>query len=157
MEIFSVRSSSNFLFKNNSDNSKSYNESEDHFEPATRVSTPFQVNDVSPAEPDFSAITPSELRNYARQSYDTGAIDQDTFAAISEPLPMHTINPSGDVLDLSGVTDGTSFNFRDYYKDQLQVAMSIGGPATVETLQSVVSFLEGLPQALRQPSKPGVA
>ncbi len=30
---------------------------------------------------------------------------------------MHTIDPAGDILDLSGVTDGTSFNFRDYYKD----------------------------------------
>jgi hypothetical protein len=56
---------------------------------------------------------------------------------------MHTINPSGDILDLSGVTDGTTFNFRDYFKDQLQVAMSIGEPATVETLTSVVSFLDG--------------
>ncbi|KQV20476.1 hypothetical protein ASC97_10765 [Rhizobium sp. Root1203] len=142
MEIISMRSSPNFLFRNNSNNQKSCNKLEDHFEPAKRVLTAFQVNAISTEEPDFSAISPSELRNYARQSYDTGAIDQDTFAAISEPLPMRTIDPAGDILDLSGVTDGTSFNFRDYYKDQLQVAMSIGDPETVETLKSVVSFLD---------------
>ena len=143
MEIISMRSSPNFLFKNNSNSSKSYNRLEDDFGPAKRISIAFQVNDPSSDEPDFSSISPSELHNYARQSYDTGTIDQDTFAAISEPLPMHTINPSGDILDLSGVTDGTTFNFRDYFKDQLQVAMSIGEPATVETLTSVVSFLDG--------------
>jgi hypothetical protein len=137
-----MRSSPNFLFRSSSNNQKSYNKPEDHFEPAKRVLTVFQVNDVSTDEPDFSAISPSELRNYARQSYNTGAIDQDTFAAISEPLPMRTIDPAGDILDLSGVSDGTSFNFRDYYKDQLQVAMSIGDPETVETLKSIVSFLD---------------
>jgi hypothetical protein len=55
---------------------------------------------------------------------------------------MRTIDPSGNILDLSDVTDGTSFNFRDYYKDQLQIAMSIGDPETVKTLKSVVSFLD---------------
>ncbi|EJZ21005.1 hypothetical protein RCCGEPOP_12113 [Rhizobium sp. Pop5] len=83
------------------------------------------------------------MRNYARQSFDSGLIDQNTYAAISEPLPMHAIDPLGNVIDLSSVTDGTSFNFLDYYKNQLQVAMSIGDPDEVQTLKSIVNFLDG--------------
>ncbi len=93
--------------------------------------------------PDFTAVSPGELRNYARQSFDSGLIDQNTYAAISEPLPMHAIDPLGNVIDLSSVTDGTSFNFLDYYKNQLQVAMSIGDPNEVQTLKSIVNFLDG--------------
>lgn len=56
---------------------------------------------------------------------------------------MHAIDPLGNVIDLSSVTDGTSFNFLDYYKNQLQVAMSIGDPNEVQTLKSIVNFLDG--------------
>jgi hypothetical protein len=54
---------------------------------------------------------------------------------------MHAIDPLGNVIDLSNVTDGTSFNFLDYYRNQLQIAMSIGDPNEVQTLNSVVGFL----------------
>ncbi|MDQ0560802.1 hypothetical protein QO004_002591 [Rhizobium mesoamericanum] len=54
---------------------------------------------------------------------------------------MRTIDPSGNILDLSDISDATSFNFRDYYKDQLQIATSIGDPQAVARLDSVVSFL----------------
>lgn len=142
MEILSVRSSPSFLFKRNQDNSNYYSELEEQLGTKTKASASFQIDETNADAPDFSAISPSELRLYARQSFDAGAIDQDTFAAISEPLPMRTIDPSGNILDLSDVTDATSFNFRDYYKDQLQIATSIGDPQTVERLNSVVSFLE---------------
>lgn len=142
MEIFSVRSSQSLLFKNNPNNAKNSKTSDIEIEtkaPAASVS--FQLDDNLDQGPDFTAVSPSELRNYARQSYDNGAIDQDTYAAISEPLPMHAIDPLGNVIDLSSVTDGTSFNFRDYYQSQLQIAMSIGDAHSVDTLKSIVSFI----------------
>ncbi|CCM77627.1 hypothetical protein [Rhizobium mesoamericanum] len=139
MEILSVRSSPNFLFRRNSDKSNNYNEAQ--FGTATKSPTAFHIDEPNADTPDFSAISASELRQYARQSLDAGAIDQDTFAAISEPLPMRTIDPSGNILDLSDISDATSFNFRDYYKDQLQIATSIGDPQAVARLDSVVSFL----------------
>ncbi|KRB62765.1 hypothetical protein ASE04_00885 [Rhizobium sp. Root708] len=142
MEILSVRSSPYFLFKRNQDNSSYYNELEEQLGTKIKASSSFQIDDTNAETPDFSAISASELRQYARQSFDAGTIDQDTFAAISEPLPMRTIDPSGNILDLSDVTDATTFNFRDYYKDQLQIANSIGDPETVARLNSVVSFLD---------------
>jgi hypothetical protein len=142
MEIFSVRSSQSLLFKNSPNNAKSSKTSDISIKTEPTPSAAFQIDDNTATGLDFTAISPSELRSYARQSYDTGTIDQDTFAAISEPLPMRAIDPVGNVIDLSDVTDGTSFNFRDYYKDQLQIAMSIGDPQSVDTLKSIVSFLD---------------
>ena len=142
MEIFSVRSSQSLLFKNSPNNAKSSKTSDISIKTEPTPSAAFQIDDNTATGLDFTAISPSELRSYARQSYDTGTIDQDTFAAISEPLPMRAIDPVGNVIDLSDVTDGTSFNFRDYYKDQLQIAMSIGNPQSVDTLKSIVSFLD---------------
>jgi hypothetical protein len=142
MEIFSVRSSQSLLFKNSPNNAKSSKTSDNSIKTEPTPSAAFQIDDNTATGLDFTAISPSELRSYARQSYDTGTIDQDTFAAISEPLPMRAIDPIGNVIDLSDVTDGTSFNFRDYYKDQLQIAMSIGDPQSVDTLKSIVSFLD---------------
>jgi hypothetical protein len=142
MEIFSVRSSQSLLFKNSPNNAKSSKTSDISIKTEPTPSAAFQIDDNTATGLDFTAISPSELRSYARQSYDTGTIDQDTFAAISEPLPMRAIDPIGNVIDLSDVTDGTSFNFRDYYKDQLQIAMSIGDPQSLDTLKSIVSFLD---------------
>jgi hypothetical protein len=130
------------LFKNSPNNAKSSKTSDISIKTEPTPSAAFQIDDNTATGLDFTAISPSELRSYARQSYDTGTIDQDTFAAISEPLPMRAIDPVGNVIDLSDVTDGTSFNFRDYYKDQLQIAMSIGDPQSVDTLKSIVSFLD---------------
>ena len=144
MEIFSVRSSQSLLFKNNpNNNAKSSKTADITIEPKpTVVQGSFQIEDSDNGQPlDFTAVSPGELRSYARQGYDNGLIDQNTFAAISEPLPMHAIDPLGNVIDLSNVTDGTSFNFLDYYRNQLQIAMSIGDPNEVQTLNSVVGFL----------------
>lgn len=142
MEIFSVRSSQSLLFKNNPNNAKTSKTSDIEIETRAVAPASFQIDDNGDEGPDFTAVSPSELRNYARQSFDSGLIDQSTYAAISEPLPMHAIDPLGNVIDLSSVTDGTSFNFLDYYKNQLQIAMSIGDPQEVQTLKSIVNFLD---------------
>ncbi|ANM12619.1 MULTISPECIES: hypothetical protein [unclassified Rhizobium] len=142
MEIFSVRSCQSLLFKNNPNNSKTSKSSDIEIETRAPAPASFQIDDNSDEGPDFTAVSPGELRNYARQSFDSGLIDQNTYAAISEPLPMHAIDPLGNVIDLSSVTDGTSFNFLDYYKSQLQIATSIGDPDEVQTLKSIVDFLD---------------
>ena len=142
MEIFSVRSSQSLLFKNNSNNAKSSKTSDIEIETRAPAPASFQIEDDLDDGLDFTAVSPGELRNYARQSFDSGLIDQNTYAAISEPLPMHAIDPLGNLIDLSSVTDGTSFNFLDYYKDQLQIAMSIGDAGEVQTLKSIVNFLD---------------
>ncbi|MBB3594477.1 hypothetical protein FHX08_004881 [Rhizobium sp. BK529] len=144
MEIFSLRSSQSLLFKNNTNNNaKSSKTADITVEPKPTVAQgSFQIEDFDNRQAiDFTAVSAGELRSYARQRLDSGLIDQNTFAAISEPLPMHAIDPRGNVIDLSNVTDGTSFNFLDYYKNQLQIAMSIGDPNEVQTLKSVVGFL----------------
>ena len=144
MEIFSLRSSQSLLFKNNTNNNaKSSKTADILIEPKPTVAqSSFQIEDFDNRQAiDFTAVSAGELRSYARQSFDNGLIDQNTFAAISEPLPMHAIDPRGNVIDLSNITDGTSFNFLDYYKNQLQIAMSIGDPNEVHTLKSVVGFL----------------
>ncbi|MBW8790801.1 MAG: hypothetical protein JF594_24555, partial [Rhizobium leguminosarum] len=121
MEIFSVRSSQSLLFKNNPNNAKSSKTSDIEIETRAPAPASFQIEDDVGEGPDFTAVSAGELRNYARQRFDSGLIDQNTYAAISEPLPMHAIDPLGNIVDLSSVTDGTSFNFLDYYRNQLQV------------------------------------
>ncbi len=142
MEITSLRFSPNLSFRKYSDNSQFNNTLTETFSASATAPSTFGIEEAAAAGLDFSAISAAELRSHARQNFDNGTLDQDTYAAISEPLPMRTIDPSGNILDLSDVTDATSFNFRDYYKDQLQIAMSIGDPETVKTLKSVVSFLD---------------
>lgn len=142
MEIFSMRSSQSLLFKNNPNNAKSSKTTDIAAETRAPIApASFQIEVKAVQGPDFTAISPGELRNYARRSFDSGLIDRDTFAAISEPLPMHAIDPLGNLVDLSGITDATNFNFLDYYRNQLQIAMSIGNPHEVQTLTSIVSFL----------------
>jgi len=142
MEIFSMRSSQSLLFKNSDNNAKSSKTSDIEFDTGTSAQTGFKLEDDKPADsPDFTSVSPGELRSYARQSYDSGALDQQTYAAISEPLPMHAIDAQGNILDLTGVTDGTAFNFRDYYDNQLQIAKSLGDSNGARTLQSIVDFI----------------
>ncbi|MGO8381586.1 hypothetical protein ACC745_39315, partial [Rhizobium ruizarguesonis] len=62
----------------------------------------FQIEDEVGEGPDFTAVSPGDLRNYARQSFDSGLIDHNTYAAISEPLPMHAIDPLGNIVDRHG-------------------------------------------------------
>ena len=142
MEITSLRFSPTLSFRKYSDNSQFNNGLAETFDTGANAVQAFRVEEAAAVRPDFTAISASQLRNHARQGFDNGTLDQDTYAAISEPLPMRTIDPSGNILDLSDITDGTSFNFRDYYRDQLRIAKSIGAPETVKTLESVVSFLD---------------
>ncbi len=142
MEIFSVRSSQSLLFKNSHNNAKSSKTSDIEIDTGPAVQPGFRVDDITASGgPDFTAVSPGELRSYARQSFDSGELDQDTFAAISEPLPMHAIDAQGNLLDLRGVTDGTAFNFRDYYENQLQIAKSLGDTDGEKTLKSIVDFI----------------
>ena len=145
MEIFSVRSSQSLHYKNSANNAKNTKTADISIHTAAGNSVAFQVEEVREQGPDFTSMSPSELRSHARQSFDSGLIDQDTYAALSEPLPMHAIDARGNLIDLTGVTDGTSFDFVDYYQNQLQIAMSIGDPDTVETLNSIVNFLTARP------------
>lgn len=140
MEIFSVRSSHNLLYKNNANNAKNTKTADFAVAPASGNSAPFQIEEAT-GGPNFASISPGELRRFARQSFDSGVIDQDTFAALSEPLPMHAIDARGNLVDLSHVTDGTSFDFLNYFRNQLEVETSIGNPATARRMQSVVDFL----------------
>ncbi|ABC92663.1 hypothetical protein RHE_CH03917 [Rhizobium etli CFN 42] len=142
MEIFSVRSSQSLLFKNNPNNAKNSKTTDIQIETRAPAPASFHIEGNVDEGPDFTAVSPGQLRNYARQSFDSGLIDQNTYAAISEPLPMHAMDPLGNLIDLSSVTDGTSFNFLDYYRNQLQIAMSIGDPHEVQTLKSIVNFLD---------------
>ncbi|MGO7845265.1 hypothetical protein ACC698_37925, partial [Rhizobium johnstonii] len=58
-----------------------------------------EIEDDVGEGPDFTAVSPGELRNYARKGFDSGLIDQNTYAAISEPLPMNAIDPLGNIID----------------------------------------------------------
>lgn len=141
MEIYSVWSSQSLHYKNNSSNAKytkGLNTSSD--EPAAN-NAKFQVEETEKAGPDYTAITPGALRDDALQAYQSGVIDQDTYSVLAAPLPLHAIDAGGNLLDLTGVTDNTSFNFAGYYRVQLDVASSIGDPRTAATLQSVVAYL----------------
>ncbi|NLS05671.1 hypothetical protein HGP14_20195 [Rhizobium sp. P32RR-XVIII] len=140
MEIFSLRSSQNLLYKNNANNAKNSKTADFAVAPASGHSAPFQIEEAA-GGPNFASISPGELRSFARQSFDSGMINQDTFAALSEPLPMHAIDARGNLIDLSHVTDGTSFDFLDYFRNQLEIETSIGDPAAARTMQSVVDFL----------------
>ena len=141
MEINSVRSSLDLLFRNSSGNAKPFKPIEMPAEQAAGNAPAFPLDDSADTSPDFTDITPNALRNEALRSYQNGEIDQDTYATLAEPLPMHAIDARGNILDLTGVTDETSFNFADYYRNQLDVASSIGDPQTAKTLQSVVDYL----------------
>jgi hypothetical protein len=142
MEIFSMRSSQNLHFKNTQNNARNSKTPDIEIATGTAPSASFKLDEYPPSDgPDFTAVSASELRSYARQSYDSGELDQGTFAAISEPLPMHAIDAQGNVLDLTGVTDGTAFNFRDYYENQLQIAMSLGDTESQKMLKSIVDFV----------------
>lgn len=139
MEIYSVRSSQNFLYKNNSKNPKT---PEIEIEKSIQNTVSFQVSDAKDdVDINFSAISPRELREIARANFDSGKIDLDTFATLSDGLPMHAIDARGNVIDLSSVTDSTSFDFQQYYENQLQIAISLGDAKAADVLKSVMTFL----------------
>jgi hypothetical protein len=141
MEIYSVRSSQNLHYKNSSNNAKTTKPLDILVDNSPEAPPLFEISDAT-SGPDFTSITPNELRNHALQSYQSGAIGPETYSELAAPLPSHAIDAMGNVLDLSSVGDNTNFNFVDYYQHQLDVAASIGDPQTAATLQSVVDYLK---------------
>ena len=138
MEISSLRWSTNFLQREHS-----RNKVEKASPQETRSGQiAFQVPDTDESSVNFSAITPRDLRAIALENYQAGRIDQDTYTTLSEELPTHAVDAQGQVIDLSEVTDETGFNFHDYYRNQLEIAMSLGDSERAGVLRSVLAFLE---------------
>ncbi len=138
MEISSLRWSTNFLQREHS-----RNKVEKASPQETRSGQiAFQVPDTDESSVNFSAITPRDLRAIALENYQAGRIDQDTYTTLSEELPTHAVDAQGQVIDLSEVTDETGFNFHDYYRNQLEIAMSLGDSDRAGVLRSVLAFLE---------------
>lgn len=138
MEIYSIRSSQSFNFRNNN---KSNAKPDDSAQPAKNAKAPAGFSELAANGPDFSSISMSEVRALARQSFDQGKIDHDTFSTLYEGLPMQAIDTNGSIIDLSEVTDTTPFNFRDFYQSQLNIASTIGDPRAAQVLQSVLRFM----------------
>ncbi|MBW6423952.1 hypothetical protein KX729_21040 [Rhizobium sp. XQZ8] len=138
MEISSLRWSTNFLQREHSRN-KVEKASPQETRPGQIA---FQIPDTDESPINFSAITPKDLRAIALENYQAGRIDQDTYATLSEELPTHAVDAQGQVVDLSEVTDETGFNFHDYYRNQLEIAMSLGDADRAGVLRSVMAFLE---------------
>lgn len=140
MEINSLRWPTNLLQRDNSRQAKIEKPLQQAESRQSKIV--FHVPEVDERQTDFSSISPRELRALAWQNYQAGRIDQETFLTLSEELPMHAIDAHGQVLDLSGITDDTGFDFRNYYRDQLQIAMSLGDAPRAEVLKSVLAFIE---------------
>jgi len=138
VEISSLRWSTNFLQR---DHSRNKLEKAPTQETRSGQIT-FQVPDTDESPVNFSAITPRDLRAIALENYQAGRIDQDTYVTLSEDLPTHAVDAQGQVIDLSEVTDETGFDFHDYYRNQLEIAMSLGNASRASVLRSVIAFLE---------------
>lgn len=103
----------------------------------------FEVPADASSSLDFTAISPRFLRELALQRYIGGDIDQNTYIALAQELPMETSDMAGNVIDLSRVTDDTEFNFAAYFNDQRQLAMLMGDDEKAQTLTSVMKFIRG--------------
>lgn len=101
----------------------------------------FEVPSVEEKALDYSAIAPRLLREVALQRYVSGDIDQTTYIALAQELPMQISDTAGDVLDLSTVTDDTEFDFAAYFTDQRELAISLGDEDKATTLTSVLKFI----------------
>ncbi len=89
----------------------------------------------------MDAMTPRQLRELAFESYQNGVISGETYALLSDELPMQTIDPEGGLVDLSAITDDTPFDFKDFYQSQLTIAKTLGDDGRALALQSVIDFL----------------
>lgn len=138
MEINSLRWSSNLF---NRDGSRTGKGEKPPFQ-SPRDDQTFHVPDDQRPTNNFSSITPRDLRQLASTGYQSGSIDQETYMALMEDLPSHSVNVSGDLIDLSDITDATDFDFHGYYRSQLDVALSLGNDDRAAVLKSVIAFLE---------------
>lgn len=141
MEITSLRWSTNLLQRENSRNNNNKIEKSSQ-QDGRHGQIRFQVPETDESPIDFSAITPRDLRALALQNYQSGQIDQETYITLSEELPNHAVDAQGQVIDLSQVTDATGFDFHDYYRNQLEIATSLGDTHRAGVLRSVMAFLE---------------
>jgi len=140
MEIISLRWSTQFLQRENSRNNNKIEKTSQQENGHGQIT--FQVPEADESPINFSAITPRDLRALALQNYQAGRIDQETYITLSEELPNHAVDAQGQVIDLSQVTDETGFDFHDYYRNQLEIAMSLGDAPRADILRSVMAFLE---------------
>lgn len=139
MEINSLRWSTNFLQREQSRNNKIEKPSQQENRQDQYI---FQVPETDESPINFSEMTPRDLRELAWQNYQAGNIDQDTYVTLSEELPTHAIDAQGQLMDLTSVTDETGFNFHDYYRNQLDIAVSLGDMERASVLRSVMAFIE---------------
>jgi hypothetical protein len=139
MEITSLRWSGNLFHRDTSRTAKFDKAPHD----AQREDqATFHVPDEGSPGANFSSITPRDLRELALSSYHAGSIDQETYMTLAEHLPSHSVDAQGQVIDLSDITDETGFDFHDYYRNQLDLALSLGDGGRADTLKSVMAFLE---------------
>lgn len=138
MEVFSIRSSQSFQFNKHQ---KSQSQADTYHPPSRSAKADTQFPETETGKPNYEAISVAEMREIARVSYESGAIDQDTFVTLNEGLPMQAIDPKGQIVDFSGIGETTPFNFKGYYQDQLAIAASIGDPKTRSVLESVLTFM----------------
>ncbi|MFK3778919.1 hypothetical protein [Agrobacterium sp. NPDC089420] len=137
MEIYSLRTSNNFLFRDNPRNARSLESSD-----FSRTAKPDAAAgfEESVKRIDFSRISPRELREIAQEYYDAGKISQDIWFELSSELPAQTLNANGEIIDIADVTDDTDFDFLAYFSDRAEIARSIGTADEAEKMQDVLSF-----------------
>jgi hypothetical protein len=137
MEIYSLRSSNNFLFRDNSRNTKSVGSLDFGKAAPSDAATGFEE---TVERIDFTRVSPRQLREIAHEYYNTGKISHDTWLELSSELPAQTLNANGEVIDIADVTDDTDFDFVTYFSDRIEIARSIGTTDDVEKMQDILSF-----------------
>ncbi|XHE12715.1 hypothetical protein PCC82_13140 [Agrobacterium deltaense] len=138
MEIYSLRASNNFLFRDNSRNARPVDSTDfgKAAQPDTATGFEETINRI-----DFTRVSPRELREIAREYYDAGKISHETWLELSSELPAQTLNANGDVIDITDVTDDTDFDFQTYFSHKVEIARSIGTADDIEKMQDVLFFL----------------
>lgn len=137
MEIYSLRASNNFLFRDNSRNARSVGSADFGKTDKSDAGAGFEE---TVKRIDFTHISPRELREIAREYYDSGKISQNILVELSSELPAQTLTANGDVIDITDVTDDTDFDFIAYFSNRAEIARSIGTADELEKMQDILSF-----------------
>ncbi|WP_312947018.1 hypothetical protein [Agrobacterium sp.] len=143
MEIYSLRTSANFIFNNSAKKNPTPEIEIPRIEEQSNSET-FAAPQEQNERVNFSSMSPRELRDMATEYYQAGQIQQTIYSELSSELPTHALNAMGEVVDLTHITDDTYFDFGSYFRDQLTIAQSIGDPAKAEVLEDVVSFIDSI-------------
>ncbi len=112
------------------------------FIPRPETQRVFERPSAAARDIDFSAISPRLLRELALQRYISGTIEQDVYIALAQELPIEAVDSAGRVLDLSGVTDDTEFDFQNYFRHQHELAQVLGDEDKALTFSSVLDFID---------------